>query len=131
MVRHKRPEELEHHDCLLYKATGNQIYWEFNKHNKIQRVKMRSKLVCNNGLTLASLCVDGVGIINTPRFFVEEELASGKLVEILADYRQQELDLHIVYPHRRHLSAKVQSLSLILLLGWIYVRQNRKSAVVF
>lgn len=103
------PEELEHHDCLLYKATGNQIYWEFNKHNKIQRIKMRSKLVCNNGLTLASLCVDGVGIINTPRFFVEEELASGKLVEILADYRQQDLDLHIVYPHRRHLSAKVKA----------------------
>ena len=103
------PEELEHHDCLLYKATGNQIYWEFNKHNKIQRIKMRSKLVCNNGLTLASLCVDGVGIINTPRFFIEEELASGKLVEILADYRQQELDLHIVYPHRRHLSAKVKA----------------------
>jgi len=37
----------------------------------------------------------------------EEELASGKLVEVLADYRQQSLDLHVIYPNRRHLAAKV------------------------
>ena len=101
------PEDLEHHDCLLYKSSGNQIYWESDKHNKTQRVKMRSKLTCNNGLTLAALCTEGLGIINSPRFFIEEELASGKLVEVLADYRQQSLDLHVIYPNRRHLAAKV------------------------
>ncbi|PJG84111.1 LysR family transcriptional regulator [Caviibacterium pharyngocola] len=103
------PAELEHHDCLLYKATGNQIYWEFTDANRTQRIKMRSKLICNNGLTLAALAKDGLGIINTPRFFVEEELAAGELVEILPNYRQQQLDLHIVYPHRRHLAAKVRA----------------------
>ncbi|WP_233444065.1 LysR substrate-binding domain-containing protein [Aggregatibacter actinomycetemcomitans] len=71
---------------------------------------MRSKPVCNNGLTLASLYVAGLGIINPPRFFIEEEPASGKPVEILSDYRQQDLDLHIFYPHRRHLVAKVKAL---------------------
>ncbi|MBN6711256.1 LysR family transcriptional regulator [Haemophilus haemoglobinophilus] len=103
------PEDLENHDCLLYKTTGNQVYWEFAKENKIQRIKMRSKLISNNGLTLAELAKNGLGIINTPLFFIENELASGELVEILPEYRQQKLDLHIVYPHRRHLSAKVRA----------------------
>ncbi|OOR98025.1 LysR family transcriptional regulator [Canicola haemoglobinophilus] len=103
------PEDLENHDCLLYKTTGNQVYWEFAKENKIQRIKMRSKLISNNGLTLAELAKNGLGIINTPLFFIEDELASGELVEILPEYHQQKLDLHIVYPHRRHLSAKVRA----------------------
>ncbi len=103
------PEDLENHDCLLYKTIGNQVYWEFAKENKIRRIKMRSKLISNNGLTLAELAKNGLGIINTPLFFIEDELASGELVEILPEYRQQKLDLHIVYPHRRHLSAKVKA----------------------
>lgn len=49
----------------------------------------------------------GLRYYQFPRFFIEEELASGKLVEVLADYRQQSLDLHVVYPNRRHLAAKV------------------------
>ncbi|HBO38169.1 MAG TPA: LysR family transcriptional regulator [Pasteurellaceae bacterium] len=105
-----KPDELQYHDCLLYKAIGNQVYWAFSHGGgKTQRIKMRSKLVSNNGLTLAQLAKAGLGIINSPRFLIEDELASGELVEILADYKQQPLDLHVVYPHRRHLAAKVRA----------------------
>lgn len=103
------PEALQHHDCLLYKAAGNQIYWEFHDGKHIQRLKMRSKLVCNNGLTLAELAKSGLGIINTPRFFVDQALRTGELVEILPEYHQQKLDIHLVYPHRRHLPAKTKA----------------------
>ncbi|MDO5055253.1 LysR family transcriptional regulator [Pasteurella oralis] len=105
----KVPEDLQRHDCLLYKAVGNQIYWEFNNGKQVQRLKMRSKLVCNNGLTLTELAKSGLGIINTPHFFVENELRTGELVEILAEYQQQKLDIHLVYPHRRHLPAKTKA----------------------
>ncbi|MDO4429891.1 MAG: LysR family transcriptional regulator [Lonepinella koalarum] len=103
------PEELEHHDCLLYKALGNQVYWTFNNQHHIEKVKMNSKLICNNGLTLTQLAKSGLGIINSPYFLIDKELQSGELVEILADYRQQELDLHLIYPNRRHLPAKVRA----------------------
>lgn len=103
------PEDLEKHDCLLYKALGNQVYWTFNNQQKIEKVKMNSKLICNNGLTLTQLAKSGLGIINSPYFLIDKELQSGELVEILADYRQQELDLHLIYPNRRHLPAKVRA----------------------
>lgn len=102
-------ESLSQHDCLLYKARGNQVYWELEKENKIQRIKMNSKLICNNGITLVELAKSGLGIINTPRFFIEDELESGELVEILTDYHQPDLNLYLVYPHRRHLTAKVKA----------------------
>lgn len=105
----KTPEELENHDCLLYKALGNQVYWTFNNQHRTEKVKMNSKLICNNGLTLTQLAKSGLGIINSPYFLIDKELQSGELVEILADYRQQELDLHLIYPNRRHLPAKVRA----------------------
>ncbi|GJJ79366.1 LysR family transcriptional regulator [Pasteurella canis] len=105
----KAPDDLQHHDCLLYKAIGNQIYWEFNNGKQIQRLKMNSKLICNNGLTLTELAKSGLGIINTPRFFVENELRTGELIEIFSEYQQQKLDINLVYPHRRHLPAKTKA----------------------
>lgn len=104
------PEQLLQHDCLLYKATGNQIYWEFTgKDGKTQRLKMRSKMISNNGLTLVEMAKAGLGIIHSPHFLVEKELASGELVELLPYYQCQTLDLHVIYPHRRYLAAKVKA----------------------
>lgn len=103
------PEDLENHDCLLYKTQGNQVYWTFNHQQQMEKIKMHSKLVCNNGLTLTQLAKSGLGIINSPYFLIDKELQSGELVEVLADYRQQKLDLHLLYPNRRHLPAKVRA----------------------
>lgn len=66
-------------------------------------------MVCNNGLTLVEMTKSGLGIINTPRFFIEEELQSGELVELFPDYQQQDMNLYLVYPHRRHLTSKVKA----------------------
>ncbi|WP_424407861.1 LysR family transcriptional regulator [Pasteurella sp. PK-2025] len=117
LAQHGRPtspDELAQYDCLLYKGTGNQIYWEFEKDQQLQRIKMESKLVCNNGLTLVELAKAGLGILNIPDFFIKEALKSGELVEVLTDYRQQPLDIHIVYPHRRHLPAKTKAFMTFL-----------------
>ncbi|HDR1022807.1 TPA: LysR family transcriptional regulator [Pasteurella multocida] len=103
------PEELHKHHCLLYKARGNQIYWEFQQKEQLCRVKMQSRMVCNNGVTLMEMAKTGLGIINTPSFFIQEALKNGELVEILADYKQQPLDINVVYPHRRHLPAKTKA----------------------
>lgn len=122
----QHPEDLEHHDCLLYKALGNQIYWEFAQKNGIQRIKMRSKLVCNNGLTLTQLAKAGLGIINSPHFLIDKELRSGELIEVLTEYRQQKLDLHVIYPHRRHLAAKVKAFAEFLCSLNLDAEQNSK-----
>jgi DNA-binding transcriptional LysR family regulator len=38
---------------------------------------------------------------------VAEDLARGRLVLLLADYRPMEFAINATYPHRHHLSAKV------------------------
>ncbi|MCK3657191.1 LysR family transcriptional regulator [Pasteurellaceae bacterium Pebbles2] len=106
----KTPDELSQHNFLCYKQSGSIVHWD-NAHfgNKSQNLKIQPKITSNNGLTLTEMAKAGLGIINQPRFLLDQALASGELVEILTDYRQQKVDLHAIYPHRRYLAAKVKA----------------------
>ena len=103
------PDDLEYHQGLLYKSSLNQVHWQSTKSNQIQRYKIQSKVVSNNGMALLEMTKAGLGISNSPSFFVKEALASGELVEILSEYKQKPLDIYVVYPNRRHLPAKVRA----------------------
>ena len=103
------PDDLEYHQGLLYKSSLNQVHWQSTKANQIQRYKIQSKVVSNNGMALLEMTKAGLGISNAPDFFVKDELASGELVEILSEYKQKHLDIYVVYPNRRHLPAKVRA----------------------
>lgn len=103
------PDDLEYHQGLLYKSSLNQVHWQSTKVNQIQRYKIQSKVVSNNGMALLEMTKAGFGISNSPSFFVKEALASGELVEILSEYKQKPLDIYVVYPNRRHLPAKVRA----------------------
>ena len=103
------PDDLEYHQGLLYKSSLNQVHWQSTKANQIQRYKIQSKVVSNNGMALLEMTKAGLGINNAPGFFVKDALASGELVEILSEYKQKPLDIYVVYPNRRHLPAKVRA----------------------
>ena len=103
------PDDLEYHQGLLYKSSLNQVHWQSTKSNQIQRYKIQSKVVSNNGMALLEMTKAGLGISNSPSFFVKDALASGELVEILSEYKQKPLDIYVVYPNRRHLPAKVRA----------------------
>ena len=103
------PDDLEYHQGLLYKSSLNQVNWQSTKTNQIQRYKIQSKVVSNNGMALLEMTKAGLGISNAPDFFVKDALASGELVEILSEYKQKPLDIYVVYPNRRHLPAKVRA----------------------
>lgn len=103
------PDDLEYHQGLLYKSSLNQVHWQSTKANQIQRYKIQSKVVSNNGMALLEMTKAGLGISNSPSFFVKEAMASGELVEILSEYKQKPLDIYVVYPNRRHLPAKVRA----------------------
>lgn len=103
------PDDLEYHQGLLYKSSLNQVHWQSTKANQIQRYKIQSKVVFNNGMALLEMTKAGLGISNSPSFFVKDALASGELVEILSEYKQKPLDIYVVYPNRRHLPAKVRA----------------------
>ena len=52
--------------------------------------------------------LQGCGIVQLPRFHVEEHLHAGRLVEVLPDVASPDLPLWAMYPYRTHLSPRVR-----------------------
>ena len=50
----------------------------------------------------------GIGVTMVPEFCVARELADGSLVSILESFVPEGSAFHVVYPDRRHISAKVR-----------------------
>jgi hypothetical protein len=44
-----------------------------------------------------------------PGFLFADDIKSGRLIPILTEFSSTEHAINVIYPHRRHLSAKVRS----------------------
>jgi DNA-binding transcriptional LysR family regulator len=58
---------------------------------------------------MRAAAVAGIGLVMTAPFLIRDLLASGALVPLLPGCRTQEVEINALYPHRRHLTAKVRA----------------------
>ena len=109
------PDELGHHACFTYthSATGNQ--WQFERAgDPPASVRIGGPVNANNGMLLAEMAVAGGGVVLAPCFILQPLIDAGRLVRLLPDWNLRRLPIHVVYPTRRHLSAKVQAMTAFL-----------------
>lgn len=102
------PNDLAAHACLSHIGMGP-AEWRFAIGGKLETVRVQSRLSAGNGEALRILALAGLGLVYLPTFFVGDDLRSGALVSVLEDYVPQDSALYGVYPHSRHLSAKVRA----------------------
>ncbi|WP_106477550.1 LysR family transcriptional regulator [Phytohalomonas tamaricis] len=65
-------------------------------------------LTVNDAESYVVSALQGYGLIQLPRFRLDAELASGRLVEVLADWKKPALPVNVVYLQRRQLSPRVR-----------------------
>ena len=53
-------------------------------------------------------CLAGLGLIQIPAYDVKGHLEAGELVEVMAGYRAAPMPMMLLYPHRQHLSRRLQ-----------------------
>ena len=56
---------------------------------------------------LYRLALAGHGVVIGPSFALGADVADGRLVPLLTEWRSRELLIHALYPHRLLLSAKI------------------------
>ena len=104
------PEDLAAHACLLYAYAPQIGLWPFRDPDGGERnVRVAGPAHANNGRFLEALAVAGAGISYEPDFIVGPEIKAGRLVPILRAFAPPAAGIHVVYPSRRHLSAKVRA----------------------
>ncbi|MDH5559107.1 MAG: substrate binding domain-containing protein, partial [Alphaproteobacteria bacterium] len=106
--RPSHPSELAEHNCFAYSylATGNE--WRLKGPEGEVAVRVSGSLTANNGDVLRQAAVAGLGVIASPTFMVCDDLRDGRLEQVLRDYEPPNRGIYAVYPHNRHLSAKVR-----------------------
>ena len=106
----RAPEDLAAHACLLYAYAPQLGLWPFRDPDGNERnVRVAGPAHANNGRFLEALAVAGVGISYEPDFIVGPDVKAGRLVPILRAFAPPAAGIHVVYPSRRHLSAKVRA----------------------
>jgi DNA-binding transcriptional LysR family regulator len=103
------PEDLARHICLGYSLTNSGNEWQLQASGRTVPVRSAGPIKADNGDMLRLAALSGAGLIFQPLFIVAEDLQAGRLVQVLPDYVSRELGIYVVYPSRRHLSAKVRT----------------------
>ncbi len=104
-----RPEDLAGHNCLLYTYLPNPGEWRFRGPEGPFTVSISGNLRVNNGDALKEAALGGLGVFLGPTFIVGEELRDGRLEAGLEEFAENEGAIYAVFPHSRHLSAKVRA----------------------
>ncbi|MDX9860521.1 MAG: LysR family transcriptional regulator [Rhodospirillales bacterium] len=102
------PRDLASHNCLIYAYLSTQNDWRFRGPGGSVSVRVAGSLKANNGDVLREAALAGLGVFFAPTFLVGDDIRRGRLVTALDDFPDDTLAIYAVYPHRRHLSAKVR-----------------------
>lgn len=107
----EHPRELARHRVMLYSlllGPADEWRWE-TPEGEAGSVRLTGCLKANNGEVLRQAALSGLGLIFSPTFIVGRDLCEGRLVEVLRPWADSSGSDYAVYPHNRHLSAKVRA----------------------
>jgi DNA-binding transcriptional LysR family regulator len=107
----KTPDDLLGHEALMQGTES----WRLVDRGKTITVRPRGRFKADNGEALLAAALAGLGVAALPDFLIEEHLASGSLVAVLADYPPPEAGLFVVRPPGQFPPRKVGVLTDILL----------------
>lgn len=106
----RHPSELAAHQVVGYSLLAAGDNWRFEGPDGPVTVKVLPRFRSNSGDTCCAVARSHQGIILQPGFLVGEDLAAGRLVELLPAFPAGELGIHAVYPSRKHVAPKVRVL---------------------
>lgn len=103
------PKDLEVHQCVIDTNIRDPEQWLFSEKGKSFRVKVNGRFRVNNALAVREVLLAGQGIGLCPLYVVDEDIRAGRLQILLQEYEAMEYGIYAVYPHNRHLAAKVRT----------------------
>lgn len=104
------PADLVAHRCLLYVYQATRNVWQFKSRadGAMHSVPIRPVMTANNGDVLRAAALGGAGIALAPTFLVGDDLAAGRLVELLPGHCSRTIGIYGMYPTRRHVPLKTR-----------------------
>jgi DNA-binding transcriptional LysR family regulator len=102
-------EDLVVHDCLISAGRNQRQGWRFRgEGGSWIKAQGRSRLRLDSGEAIRDAALAGLGIALLPDFLVTDDLAAGRLRQILADFETDDAKIVTLYPDKRLLEPRVR-----------------------
>ena len=100
----QHPQELVSHKCINQRQirSGGLYAWEFEKDGRELRVRVDGQLIFNSSRAQINAAVSGYGIAYLPENLVLDDLATGRLVQVLDEWSPFFQGYYLYYPSKRH-----------------------------
>jgi LysR family transcriptional regulator for bpeEF and oprC len=114
LARHGTPtclDDLKRHQCInyVYPTNGRAYQWHFDSPEGPVAVDIDAHLLINDGESVIQAAIAGLGIIQIPHWLAAGPIGHGKLRVIMEDTISTGSPVWIVYPQKKHLSARVHA----------------------
>ncbi|WP_076860732.1 LysR family transcriptional regulator [Bradyrhizobium mercantei] len=80
------PQDLAHHNCLLFDYLSGDSSWTFTRDGMTEKVAVSGNLRATNSEFLREAAVGGAGLILMPTWLVGDDIAAGRLLPVLEQW---------------------------------------------
>jgi DNA-binding transcriptional LysR family regulator len=106
----QKPADLHGLPCIRHRYPSGSMYrWELERGGIAQEIEINGPLTLGDVSLMVGPALQGLGLAYVFEDMVSEHLASGRLVQVLADWCPFYPGLHLYYPSRRHVPAPLKA----------------------
>jgi len=102
--------DLANHKAVNYisSASGKPFPLEFTVDGNVQSVVLQNGISVTGTKLYSSCALAGLGIIQLPRYHIEQHLQDGSLQLVLPELAPPRMPVSVLYPQNRQLSARIR-----------------------
>ena len=105
----ERPCDLVKHECLRLARRHRLLdRWRFRSGNGVEEVKVGGRFTSSSGDVLHGWALEGRGLSSEALWDVAEDLQAGRLIECLADYQHEQIELFAVFQPGHPLPPRIR-----------------------
>jgi DNA-binding transcriptional LysR family regulator len=109
----KTPDDLEQHNCIVYRAASYDNKWRFTLGERKSTVAVSGNLQSESSAVLYIGVMNGAGLAMLQEAMVHNAIASGQLINVFPKYEvsatDDDVSLYAVYSGRKKTSPKTQA----------------------
>jgi len=105
----KKAADLEGHECILFRASGDTKEWTFAGGKKAEAVQVSGRLRSSEFAFIRTACIAGAGIARMPSHLGAIDVRDGRLIRVLPKRYCNRGGISLMYPSARHLPAKARA----------------------
>lgn len=107
------PQDLQHHNCIVYKAKSYDSSWRFVRDGQTRAVPVSGNLESDSSAVLITSAINGLGLVVLQESMVRSAIIAGELINVFPDYQVSSTDadtaLFAVYPGSKQTSPKARA----------------------